>query len=469
MRFNDLSEKQKQVSRVLASEDFYFFTRYMFLAKRNTSWRKNWHHKVICDALDRVYRGEVKRLIIMMPPRYSKTEIAVVNWIAWCIGKNPSCQFIHTSYATPLALNNSSNARDLTKHEEYAQVFPDLELSKASDSKGDWKTTKGGTVYATGSGGSITGFGAGSLDSGFGGAIIIDDPHKPSEIHSETIRTGVIDWFQNTLESRVNSPDTPIIVIMQRLHENDLAGWLERGGNGEEWEVLKIPVLNENNEPLWPEKHNIEKLEMMRQANRYVFNSQYMQSPSSIGGEIIKGQWFKRYQVPPRFKRVIIAGDTAQKIKQHNDYSVFIVAGLGTDGGVYIIDLIRGKWEAPELEQKLKDIWHKYNSIHRLQGVYIEDKSSGTGLIQNIQRAQMIPIKGVQVDADKYTRVLSIQGYIESGYVYIPNDAHWITDLIDECEKFTATDSHAHDDQVDTLVMALRELLGNNASILDIL
>lgn len=469
MRFSDLSEDQKQVSRVLAQEDFYFFTRYMFMAKRNASWKKNWHHNVVCDALNRVYRGELKRLIINIPPRYSKTEIAVVNWIAWCMGKNPSCQFIHTSYATPLALNNSSNARELTKHEEYKNIFPELELSRASDSKGDWKTMVGGTVYATGSGGSITGFGAGSLEDGFGGAIIIDDPHKPSEIHSETVRTGVIDWFQNTLESRVNSPDTPIIVIMQRLHESDLAGWLESGGNGEEWEVLKIPVINEDNEPLWESKHNLEKLEIMKAKNRYVFNSQYMQSPASIGGEIIKGQWFKRYQQLPLMRRVIIAGDTAQKIKQHNDYSVFIVAGLGVDGGVYLIDLIRGKWEAPELEQKLKDIWHKYKISHKVQAVYIEDKSSGTGLIQNIQRAQMIPIKGVQVDADKYTRVLGIQGFIESGYVHLPMEADWVGDLIDECEKFTATDSHKHDDQVDTLVHTLTELMTGNTNILDIL
>lgn len=468
MRFNELSEEKKEVSRVLAQEDFYFFSRYMFLAKRNTSWRKNWHHQKICDALNRVYRGEIKRIIINIPPRYSKTELAVVNWIAWCMGKNPNCQFIHTSYATPLALNNSSNARELTKHEEYKQIFPELELSKASDSKGDWKTTTGGTVYATGSGGSITGFGAGTLDEGFGGAIIIDDPHKPSEVHSDTIRNGVIEWFQNTLESRCNSPETPIIVIMQRLHESDLAGWLINGGNGEEWELLSIPVLDDNNVPLWPEKHDFERLEQMRKKNTYVFNSQYMQTPAAKGGDIIKGAWFQRFSVAPRFSRVIITADTAQKTKEHNDYSVFIVAGLGRDGGIYLIDLIRGKWEAPDLERKIKDVWSKYRHLGT-SAVYIEDKSSGTGLIQTIKKNQMIPVVGVQVDADKYTRVLGVQGYIESKYVYLPENAEWVADFIDECEKFTATDSHKHDDQVDALVMAIKELMGGNVNILDIL
>src|SRR5690606_18882471 len=132
-------------------------------------------------------------------------------------------------------------------------------------------------------------------------------------------------------------------------------------------------------------------------------------------------------------------GDTAQKVKQHNDFSVFIVAGIGMDGGLYIIDLIRGKWEAPELERKLEDIWNKYRASHKAQSVYIEDKSSGTGLIQSIQRKRNIPIKGVQVDADKYTRVLGIQGFIESGYVFLPEGAEWVEDFLSECEKFTAT------------------------------
>ena len=145
---------------------------------------------------------------------------------------------------------------------------------------------------------------------------------------------------------------------------------------------------------------------------------------------------------------------------------MLIIAGVATDGGIYIIDLIRGKWEAPELEQKVSDVWNKYRSmgVHK---VYVEDKSSGTSLIQNIQRKQRIPIHGVQVDTDKYTRVLGVQGYIESGYIYLPNDAEWINDFITECEAFTATDSHKHDDQVDALVMAIAELTSGGVSMLD--
>lgn len=464
MRFTDLSEEKKEVARIMAQEDFYFFARYMFLARRNFNWLQNWHHKAITDALDRVYKGEIKRLIINIPPRYSKTELAVINWMAWCLGKNPRANFIHTSYSAMLAHKNSGETRELVKHEEFRNIFPDFELSQSSDAKNEWRTALGGGVYATGSGGSITGFGAGGFGDGFNGAIIIDDPHKPDEVFSDVIRQGVIDWFQNTLASRTNSPETPIILIMQRLHEEDLAGWLEDGGNREKWELLSIPVLDENENPLWPEKHSKEKLLQMRAANSYVFSSQYMQRPSPKGGDIIKGAWFREYEVLPRLKRLAIFSDTASKTKEYNDYSVLLVAGLSHEGQVYIMDVIRGKWEAPDLEQKMIDVWEKYRPM-RAQAIFVEDKASGTSLIQNIQRKKSFPVRPVQVDKDKYTRVMGIAGYLESGFVHLPKVAQWKFDFVDECEKFTANDAHKHDDQVDSLVMCVNEFLSKPQGI----
>ncbi|MGE8444300.1 MAG: hypothetical protein ACN6OS_22215 [Comamonas testosteroni] len=156
----------------------------------------------------------------------------MVNLIAWAFGKVPDAEFIHCSYSTPLAVNNSTQVRNLVQHEAFTEIFPELRL--ATDAGSHWKTTAGGVMYATGTGGIITGFGAGKHREGFGGAIIIDETHKADEAKSDTIRKGVIDLFQNTLESRKNSPDTPIIVIMQRLHEDDLTGWLlgDRGKDG---------------------------------------------------------------------------------------------------------------------------------------------------------------------------------------------------------------------------------------------
>ena len=243
------AEKQEAL-RIASRNNLFYFTLNMFYQRRGYPWMVARHHALICDALERVFNGGTKRLIINIPPRYSKTEIAVVNFIAWARGRVPDCEFIHASYSATLAVSNSVQIRNLVQHEEYRAIFPDFAL--ASESSHHWKTTAGGVMYATGTGGTITGFGAGKHREGFGGAIILDDLHKADEARSEVRRQNVIDWFQNTLESRKNSPDTPIVVIMQRLHENDIAGWLLNGGNGEEWEHLCLPAIEDDGTALWP-------------------------------------------------------------------------------------------------------------------------------------------------------------------------------------------------------------------------
>lgn len=478
--FNDLTDQERFVSRVLAREDLYYFSRYMFLARRNFAWLRSDHHQVICDALMLVYRGETKRLIINVPPRYSKTELAVVNFMAWALGKHPDAEFIHTSYAATLAVQNAANARELVKHEEYGQIFPGVGIRADSNAKGDWRTDKGGVVYAAGSGGTITGFGAGKVRPGFGGAIIIDDPHKPDEANSDVIRKGVIDWFQNTLESRRNSPDTPIIVIMQRLHEEDLAGWLLAGGNGEEWEHVCLEALIDEDLPteraLWPAKHTVTDLKRLKKASSYIFSGQYQQRPSPKGGEIIKGEWFPRYRVVPPLKWRAAYVDTAQKAREHNDYTVFLHAGMGQDGKVYLLDCRRGKFDAVKLEQTAKDLWAAWKIPAPYQGTAyryfaIEDKSSGTGLIQQLKTKHTIPVKPLQrlAGQDKYSRVMDVQGHLESGFICLPEAAPWVADFIAECEAFTANDSHKHDDQVDTLADCAADMLNGGTSMLDIL
>lgn len=257
-----------------AREDLYDYTRWMFLQRKGFAWQRADHHRIVCDALMRVYRGECKRLIINIPPRYSKTEL-VNNFVSWTTGKAPDSEFILTSYSSQLASNNSWQIRETVLHPAYREIFPAVTLRSDSAAKHEWRTSQGGIVYAAGAGGTITGYGAGKHRSGFGGAIIIDDPHKADEARSDVIRQGVIEWFQNTLESRKNSPeDTPIILIMQRLHEKDLAGWLIEGGNGEEWEVVSLPALREDGTALWPEKHTVDRLRMMQQAAPYTFAGQ---------------------------------------------------------------------------------------------------------------------------------------------------------------------------------------------------
>lgn len=457
---------ERQVAAYLAREDFYFFARWMFLQRKGFNWKQARHHKVIADALTRVFTGQTKRLILNLPPRYSKTELGVINWIAWCLGRVPDAEFIHTSYSSQLATNNAWQTRELVQHEAYAEIFPDTLLRHDSSAKHEWRTTAGGIVYAAGSGGTITGYGAGKHRPGFGGAIIIDDPHKPDEATSDTVRQGVIDWFQNTLESRKNDPEnTPIILIMQRLHEKDLAGWLLEGNNGEPWEHIVLEALNEETgEALWPEKHSAEKLRSMQAANPYVFAGQYQQRPAPLGGGLIKGAWFQRYRALPKLKYRKIFADTAQKTKEHNDFSVFECWGAGVDGNAYLIDMIRGKWEAPELKRRATDFWNKHKVTDpvvfgALRAMAVEDKSSGTGLIQDLAVSSSIPVVGIERVKDKLTRVMDVTGYIESGRVYIPEEAPFAAEFIHECEAFTPNDTHAHDDQIDPMVDAINDMV----------
>lgn len=440
--------------------DLLEFSKYMFKARKGFDFVENWHHAKICEALERCFIGQHKRLIINIPPRYSKTELAVVNFMAWCIGNYPDCEFIHASYSKRLAANNTYNARAIAMSEEYQAVFGDIGMMHDAKAKDEWRTATGGCIYATGSEGTITGYGAGKLRAGFGGAIIIDDPHKASEANSDTMRRNVIDWFQTTMESRLNSPDTPIIVIMQRLHEEDLAGWLSAGGNGEEWKVVSIPVLNEQDEALWPFKHSRDKLAEMEASNPYVFAGQYLQRPAPKGGGLFKDSWWKFYDatfVHPEYEYRIIYADTALKTGQQNDYSVFQCWGF-KDGHAYLLDQLRGKWEAPELIREARDFYQKHISpINRgfLRGMKIEDKASGTGLIQTL-RKEGVAVIPIQRSIDKVTRAMDVLPQIEAGLVHIPEHKSWSKDYLAEFSMFP---NGKHDDQCDPTFDAISDNL----------
>lgn len=430
--------------------DLLEYSKYMFEKRKGFSFVENWHHKLICEYLERVVIGDIKRLIINIPPRYSKTELAVVNFMSWCMGNFPDSEFIHASYSKKLATNNTYQARALMLNEAYVDVFGQPNICHDSNAKDEFRTIEGGCIYAAGADGTITGYGAGKLRSGFGGAIIIDDPHKASEATSDTMRQNVIDWFSTTIESRTNSPDTPIIVIMQRLHESDLAGWLLDGGNEEEWTHLCIPALDENEKPLWDFKHTFEQLKRIEKANPYVFAGQYMQRPAPIGGGIFKTEWWKTYDVLPKLKYKIITADTAQKTKEKNDYSVLACWGESEDGHAVLIDVLRGKWEAPELLLQAQAFWNKHNQgREKLRAMHIEDKASGTYLVQTMKSSSgmKIPVIPVQRNIDKITRAMDVAPLCASGYVMIPRNAQWLSEWIAEHEQFP---NGAHDDQVDT-------------------
>ena len=295
------------VAKVKCLKSLLWHTRYFFKAQYQKKFVIGDHHELICNALERVLTGDLKRLIINIAPRYGKTEVAVKALISHGLALNPSSKFIHLSYADTLALDNSETVKDLVQSVEYQQLFPEVQIKKDSKAKDKWYTTQNGGVLARAAGGQVTGFGAGAVDdeaefnnwlvdieqSGltdlekkikFGGAIIIDDPVKPEDADSDTAREKVNSRFDSTIRNRVNSRNTPIIVIMQRLHPNDLAGYLQRDGEQDEWEVISLPCIKEDGTALWPFKHTVDELQKMKKSNDIVFERQYMQNPKPKAG-----------------------------------------------------------------------------------------------------------------------------------------------------------------------------------------
>ena len=450
------------------------FTKTMFRGTKNEEFIENWHHVSICAALEKVFVGKTRRLIINIPPRYSKTEICI-NFIAWSMGIFPDSEFIMTSYSKRLAAKNSMGVRSLLESDVYGQIFPHAKVRADSRAKDEWRTTEGGTVYSAGSGGSLTGFGGGKGRADFGGAIIVDDPHKSAEAVSGQLRQRVLDWFDNTVKSRVNSPHTPIILVMQRLHELDLSGYLLNQNKGDlraaEWEHLCIPVLDDSGCPLWEHMHPLEAIKSLEEANPYVFSGQYMQRPSPLGGGLFKDEWWQYYDELPPLEYLEIFADTAQKTKERNDFSVFMCAGV-YEGKLYIVDICRGKWEAPELRRRARQFWVKHlgsgkQVTGRLRCMNVEDKSSGTGLIQDLSHDKSLPIPvfPIKRNIDKYTRAMNGQPYIECGKVFLPRESPWLHDFLVECSKFTSGMTHAHDDQVDTLLDAIDVLLSSSGKV----
>ena len=449
-------------------DDFEFFARYFFKTQKGVKFRFSWHHHKICDALMRVFRGETTHLIINIPPRYSKTELVVKLFTAWCFAKNPECEFIHLSYSDELALDNSNTIKNLITSSEFQQLWP-IQLDKASDRA--WKTADGGAFFARSAGGQVTGYGAGKVSDfhdghGFGGAIIIDDPLKPSDAHSDVMRKAINRRWDETIKSRFNSTRTPCIVIMQRIHEDDFCGMLLKDSEYD-FELLKLPAIldegTDHERALWPEKHSLEQLQAMRAKNAYMFSGQMQQNPTPLGGGIIKSAWFGYYDVLPKLKFRAVFVDTAQKEKESNDFQVASLWGLGEDGFLYLIDMLRDRFQAYELEARIPAFWTKAKSDKSspLRYMGVEDKASGTQLIQTLVHKvrPKIPVKPIERSLSKLERVMDVQGYIESGYVKLPRNAPFMNDFLAECDAFTADDTHPHDDQIDTMCDAISMML----------
>lgn len=406
-----------------------------------------------------------------MPPRMGKSQL-MQYFVAWGYAINNQSNYILTSYGDSLVLKFSDTVKSIVDSDLYKLLF-NVEINKKNKAKEFWKTTDGGELRATSMGGTITGFGAGIMEDGWGGALIIDDPLKADDYKSEAELANCVDFYTNTLKSRLNNTDkTPIILIMQRLSVDDLTGYI-LANEAENWEHVKYQGLDEDSETaLWPEKVPATTLLEWKKLLPFFYYSQYQQEPIILGGAVIKREWFNYYPVGMEYEytRIFIVGDTAMKVKQHNDYSVFGVFGITMQGKMHLLDFLRGKWEAPELKKRLVELWNKWVE-QGCGAVYIEDKASGVGLIQELKALTGIPIIGLKADKDKLTRAESALPHIEAGNVLLPQDPTYGSnpDILSECEAFTRDDSHKHDDIVDVLAYAVQEGLSKMfVSIFDV-
>jgi predicted phage terminase large subunit-like protein len=451
------NEKALRIGRL------YHFARHVFQARKSAPMLENGHQAEICSALERVLIGKTTRLIINIPPRAGKTEIAVKAFMAWAMGLFPDSEFIHASYSKRLAAANTYEVRAIMESEAYRELFPWTALADDSRARDEFRTAQGGVVYATGADGTITGYGASKMREAFGGAIIIDDPHKAGEATSPVMRQNVIDWYQNTIASRLNKPTGPVVVIMQRLHEEDLSGWLLGGGTGEKWDHLMIPARTAEGRSFWPAQFPDEMLDRLERSSAYVFAGQYMQRPSPLGGGLFKDEWWQFLAAPPIIRWRAIYADTAQKTKEQSDYSVFQCWGVSQNGQAVLLDMIRGKWEAPELEARARAFWAKHKAIENmgtLRAFKVEDKVSGTGLIQTLKR-DGLPMIGVARNKDKVTRAFDAAPLVESGNVILMRDLPHLSDFLAESSVFP---NGAHDDMIDCAMSAISDILQSRAS-----
>lgn len=493
----DRLREDPEVSRTVLLSDFALFIKVFHFYMTRKQFKFLDFHYTIIEELERYafLENEETNLYIGMAPRYGKTSI-MGYFVGWGYAINPQGNFIATSYGDDLIKKFSTTIRNIVTSELFRTIFG-IRLTTDSTAKELWKLGDGGEFRASSLKGVITGFGAGiAEDKVFGGALLIDDYLKASDYGSQAKKDEVYDIFENTLKSRKNNPKTPIIVIAQRLAKDDLIGRIKQsqediikaGGKipvEDTWKFLEIKTYDEvKEETIWKEKHSPEYMERLREINPFLFYSQYQQNPIVMGGAVIKTQWFKYYPLdkPIKYKKLFITGDTAQKVKEHNDYSVFCLWGIcSADDTLHLIDMIRGKWESPELKSNFVRFWRKWkvSKLGTCTAVYIEDKSSGTGLIQDLKKGRdekeswgAVPVIGWLTERDKLVRVDDSLTYIAEGYVMLPCSKEYGSnpDFLSECESFTRDDSHTNDDMVDNLSMAVDIALARRStSTLDVL
>jgi len=473
----------------MTKDDLDLYEKIYLQKARDSFWRYRqaitkdmvigWWQEEISHELQKFYEdmqaGKRPKLTISSPPQHGKSTM-VVDFVTWVSGKNPELKTIYASYSKKLGTRANLACQRIFTSALYKKIFPAISVNETGKNLRDNSPTKTREIieFAGAEGffrnttvkGSITGE---SLDIG-----IIDDPIKGrKEANSQTTRDAAWEWFTSDFYSRF-SEKAGFLSIATRWHIDDPIARM-RENFGDQIKVLSYEAIAEEDEPmrkkgdaLFPQLKSKEfLLERKKLMPTHEWESLYQGKPTATGGNLIKGGYFGRYDVLPIIKYREIYADTAQKTKEHNDYTVLQVWGYAEDKRIYLIDQIRGKWESPELKRQTVDFWNKHivkdpSFFGQLRKIFIEDKASGTGLIQDLKTKERLPVIAIQRSIDKYTRVLDGLGYIESGYVMLPKNEAFVSDFIRECEEFAADGGHKHDDQIDPMLDAINNMLAQN-------
>ncbi|MEA2880563.1 MAG: hypothetical protein QOF14_5759 [Hyphomicrobiales bacterium] len=458
---------ERDLVDALLRTDFPSFVRRCFQTLNpGVPFMANWHHDAIGFQLDRVRRGENTRLIINMPPRYGKSQIVSVAYVAFELGHNPNRRIFVISYGAELADKHAADFRSIIESDWYRRVFPGMRIKRIHEN--EVTTTKRGFRKATTIGGTLTGLG--------GDVFILDDPQKTQDVMSEARRNTVNNFVPNTLMSRLDDKRSgSVIMVTQRVHAQDLSGFLL--DNSSEWEHLSLPAIAEANEriqvgegtfherkageALHPDREPVEVLERIRrEQGSDTFSAQYQQSPVPPGGNMFKRVWLRRYEVaPPRSyrTRILMSLDTAAKGGAHNDWSVCTVWQVEGRKLFYLLDMDRRQCEFPQLLEITQTLAQQYKP----HAILIEDASTGSAL-QQMLRPKGLPVRLVKVESDKVGRAYVQQAKFEAGQVLFPSNASFLAELELELLRFP---QGKNDDIVDSITQALGHKWGYDTSL----
>ena len=455
-----MTKKTDRELQALLRRDFSaFIERVFYELNPGAMFLSHWTIDLIAAKLEACRRGEIKRLIINLPPRHLKSIAASVAWSTYILGHDPTAEILGVSYAQDLSEKFSRDARTIMSSAWYQRLFPTRLLANRQAAN-EFETTAHGFRKATSVGGVLTGRGA--------DFIIIDDPLKPDDAMSETLRKSTNDWSSRTLIPRLTDKATGcIVLIMQRLHEDDLAGHLLAQDG---WELLSLSAIAEEDEihvietpfgrervtrksgeALHPERESLATLDLVRASMGTAnFSAQYLQAPTPPGGLLVKPEWFKRYKpedLPRSFGQIVMSCDTANKVSELTDYSALTIWGV-KDKQIYLLHVLRRRMEYPELKRTVIETAKQFGATV----VLIEDRASGTQLAQELKADGLYSAQTCEPNGDKVMRFRAQTATIENGFVWLPQAAHWLDEYLKEVTSFP---NGGHDDQVDSTAHAL--------------